>query len=186
MLFKNLALFLLGSCCAYAVLAQNNSLAVIPQPVKAEKKEGVWILNANTILELDKKNRQVVSIAEYLAARLSPTLGKALPLMQEKESADTAAKRIHLQLVDEARAKWMGTEGYQLDVNASGVTIQALQPAGLFYGVQTLLQLLPKEIESRDRISRTEWELPQCHIEDYPRFGWRGLMLDVSRHFFTK
>ena len=63
--------------------------------------------------------------------------------------------------------------------------ISANQPAGLFYGVQTLLQLLPKEIESKT-VAKASWTIPAARIVDYPRFGWRGLMLDVSRNFFTK
>ena len=102
--FKNLALFILGSCCTCAVMAQHNSLAVIPQPVKAEKREGIWVLNTNTFLELDKKNRLILPIGEYLSEKLSRALGKSLPLLQEKENKDPAAKRIHLQLIDDAAA----------------------------------------------------------------------------------
>jgi N-acetyl-beta-hexosaminidase len=76
-------------------------------------------------------------------------------------------------------------EGYELTVTPRGVRIQSPTPAGLFYGVQTLLQLLPPEIESRTRRDAA-WTVPCVHIVDYPRFAWRGLMLDVSRHFFTK
>lgn len=78
-------------------------------------------------------------------------------------------------------------EGYNLKVTNNGVTLSAKEPAGIFYGVQTLLQLLPKQIESKDaQRSSVEWSIPVVTIEDSPRFGWRGLMLDVSRHFFTK
>ena len=80
----------------------------------------------------------------------------------------------------------LGTEGYYLSVTPEAILIRANQPAGLFYGIQTLLQLLPKEIESKAAVNRTSWPVPCVTITDYPRFGWRGLMLDVSRHFFTK
>ena len=63
--------------------------------------------------------------------------------------------------------------------------ISANEPAGLFYGVQTFLQLLPREIEG-EGIRRGAWTAPAVRIVDYPRFAWRGLMLDVSRHFFSK
>jgi hexosaminidase len=76
-------------------------------------------------------------------------------------------------------------DGYELVVTTRGVRIQSATPAGLFYGVQTLLQLLPPEIESATRRDAA-WTVPCVHIVDYPRFQWRGLMLDVSRHFFAK
>jgi hexosaminidase len=79
----------------------------------------------------------------------------------------------------------IGNEGYTLEINDNGITINANHEQGLFYGLQTLLQLLPKEIESKT-IIKTTWQVKQVKIVDYPRFGWRGLMLDVSRHFFTK
>jgi hexosaminidase len=66
------------------------------------------------------------------------------------------------------------------------ILIAANQPAGLFYGVQTLVQLFPKEIESPALVKNIKWEAPCVEITDYPRFGWRGLMFDVTRHFFTK
>ena len=79
----------------------------------------------------------------------------------------------------------MGSEGYRLDVSPKAISISANQPAGLFYGVQTLLQLFPADIESKTVVKRT-WTAPSVRILDYPRFAWRGMMLDVSRHFFPK
>src|SRR5690606_4772656 len=73
---------------------------------------------------------------------------------------------------------------YRLNVTSSGVTLSASEPAGIFYGIQTLYQLLPKEIMV-DSKSEIAWTMPAVTIEDHPRFGWRGLMLDVARHFFT-
>jgi hexosaminidase len=79
----------------------------------------------------------------------------------------------------------IGKEGYTLVSTANGVVITANAPAGLFYGMETLLQLLPKEIESKTAVN-VPWTIPSVKITDYPRFGWRGIMLDVSRNFFTK
>ena len=80
----------------------------------------------------------------------------------------------------------LGKEGYTLDVTPTAVAIQANSPAGLFYAAQSLLQLLPKEIESKTAVQNINWTIPAVRITDFPRFGWRGLMFDVSRHFFTK
>jgi hexosaminidase len=79
----------------------------------------------------------------------------------------------------------LGDEGYTLTVFTTNIQINANKPAGLFYGVQTLLQLLPKQIES-PTATEASWSIAACRISDYPRFGWRGIMLDVSRHFFSK
>ncbi|MGB8706186.1 MAG: family 20 glycosylhydrolase, partial [Gillisia sp.] len=77
-------------------------------------------------------------------------------------------------------------EGYKLSIKSDQIAISANTPAGLFYGTQTLLQLFPTEIEGKELKKNVKWTLPNVEIVDYPRFGWRGLMLDVSRHFFTK
>jgi hexosaminidase len=78
------------------------------------------------------------------------------------------------------------SEGYYLSVTAKKVVIRANEAAGLFYGLQTFIQLLPKEIEGKELAKGVKWTAPAVEITDYPRFGWRGLMFDVSRHFFTK
>ena len=80
----------------------------------------------------------------------------------------------------------IGKEGYHLSVGRKEIVIRANEPAGLFYGVQTLLQIFPKQIDSKTVVTNFKFTAPCAEITDYPRFGWRGLMLDVSRHFFTK
>ena len=80
----------------------------------------------------------------------------------------------------------IGLEGYSLEISTSKVLVTANGPAGIFYGVQTFLQLLPKEIENKTIQSQVKWQVPVVMIKDYPRFPWRGIMLDVSRHFFSK
>src|ERR1041385_2284570 len=77
-------------------------------------------------------------------------------------------------------------EGYILKVTPSNITITANKAAGLCYGLQTVLQLLPPSIESTTTVQNVQWTIPCVDVKDGPRFGWRGLMLDVSRHFFTK
>jgi len=98
-------------------------------------------------------------------------------------AASHAGGNISLAIVQDAT---LGNEGYKLIVNPNSVLLSANKPAGLFYGMQTLVQLLPKEIESKTVVNKKTWTIPSVTITDYPRFGWRALMFDVSRHFFTK
>ena len=124
-------------------------------------------------------NKEVRQIADRLAITLQNTANE----VKVKEGTLPGNKTILLSLVKDATIQ---ANGYKLQISATGVTIKANEPAGIFYGVQTLLQLFPDEVEEKKmRKSPTEWEIPLLTIEDHPRFGWRGLMLDVSRHFFT-
>jgi len=88
-------------------------------------------------------------------------------------------------LLDTNLQEKLGPEGYKLSVNINYIGITAATPAGLFYGSQTLLQLLPPEIFSASKVKHHAWTAPCAEITDSPRFVWRGFMLDVSRHFFS-
>src|SRR5690606_30418984 len=81
--------------------------------------------------------------------------------------------------------KSLGDEGYQLEVTAEEIIIKANTAKGAFYGMQTLFQLLPPQIYSKKKQENFVWHLPQVSIEDVPRFEYRGLHLDVARHFFS-
>src|SRR5262249_6377766 len=87
---------------------------------------------------------------------------------------------------DKALEKTLGHEGYRLDSTDKGVTIHAATPHGVFYGMQTLRELLPAAIFRSAPVAMTGWTLPAVFIEDVPRFSWRGAHLDVSRHFMPK
>ncbi|MFY9151859.1 MAG: family 20 glycosylhydrolase [Prolixibacteraceae bacterium] len=80
----------------------------------------------------------------------------------------------------------LGPEAYSLDVSSKRIEIKAAQPAGYFYAMQTLRQLLPPEIENSQVSEKMKWLVPSVRITDHPAFAWRGFMLDVSRHFFPK
>jgi hexosaminidase len=123
-------------------------------------------------------NKELKRLAEGLAVRLKMATGYDISVITGKTPLDNS---IFLSLLNDSS---IPKEGYRLKVTNKTVSIIAREPAGIFYGIQTLLQLFPKEIEA-NKIERSGWSLPAVTIEDYPRFGWRGLMLDVSRHFFS-
>ena len=158
------------------VKGQNSSINLIPQPVDLKQNKGVYHLKATTTIGFNKSESK--KTAEMLVDKLNHPTGFNLICKQAKTA------NIQLNLNDKADPQ-LGHEGYILESTVKGVVISANETAGLFYGMQTLVQLLPKEIESRV-VARGTWDIPAVKIIDYPRFKWRGLMLDVSRHFFTK
>jgi hexosaminidase len=159
------------------LFAQTNSLNLIPQPVDLQLLSGSFSLNSTTTVGFDKAEGKVV--AEMLAQKLNIATGFNLKADNNKTAA------IQFKINEKPNAQ-LGKEGYTLEVNNQNVILIANQSAGLFNGMQTILQLLPKEIESKKVISGQNWAIPAVKITDYPRFGWRGIMLDVSRHFFSK
>jgi hexosaminidase len=154
--------------------------AIIPAPQKMEPGKGSFFLTAKTRIVTDAASRQT---GEVLAARLAEATGNTFSVNAGDRTAATITNAV---LLTTAGAKAdLGAEGYELSASPDAVVIRAPEQAGLFYGVQTLLQLLPPEIFASNVVRGKEWEIPAVRIEDRPRFQWRGLMLDVSRHFFT-
>jgi hexosaminidase len=154
------------------------NIYLIPEPVSLIEGNGSFVVSANLSIIIPK-NEEVKKIVAAFTNQLSAATGYKI---NSKEGNTAAAKSISFLL---SADKTIPDEGYRLKVNSAGVTLTAKKPAGIFYGVQTLLQLLPPDIQRKFPADRKEWNIPAVTIEDHPRFGWRGLMLDVSRHFFT-
>ena len=149
---------------------------LIPQPVEMKKGDGAFILTASSTVGYNTKEARMA--AEMFTDALRTPTGFTITPKQGRSSA------VQFTIL-EPQNKQIGSEGYLLDVSAAGVQISANSTAGVYYGMQTLLQLLPNDIMKNER-STISWTIPSVSIIDYPRFGWRGLMLDVSRHFFGK
>src|SRR5690606_34612743 len=177
---KKITLFLL-ICLSGSVFAQSGTreIALIPQPVSLEKQSGSYELPAQLTI-YSSADPELKRLAKGLADRLIAVTGLSVTT---SEASAAQSNGIQLSL---NKNKSIPKEGYQLDVNSSRVLLEASEPAGIFYGIQTLMQLLPKEIESKTRVANAKWDIPAVKIGDHPRFGWRGLMLDVSRHVSTK
>jgi len=171
---KKLALLLLLFSFATA-FGQKPAIQVIPQPVDVKQSDGVFILQNTSTIGFDGMESK--RIAEMLAQKLNLSTGFSFAPVEKSGTIQFSLNKVPLAQ--------LGKEGYTLESTPSGVVIAANTAAGLYYGMQTLLQLLPKEVESKKPVN-TVWSVPAVKITDYPRFGWRGLMLDVSRNFFTK
>jgi hexosaminidase len=166
---------------ATASAADTNSPAIIPWPQKVTLEAGVFKLTPDTRVYVDSASRET---GKFLAERLRRSTGYPLAT-HTKFFSGAAVKGGILLTIKDANTN-LGAEGYELTVAPDSVVIRAPTQAGLFYGVQTLFQLLPPEILSTNLVTNVDWQMPCVQIEDWPRFKWRGLMLDVSRHFFDK
>jgi hexosaminidase len=155
-----------------------NDISIIPEPVKLTRNEGKFVLPSKISISADQNPGLKQAIAD-LTVRLT------IPTGYHVDVSNSHSATISLRLNKDAVPE-LGNEGYELIVTTKNVTITANKPAGIFYGVQSFLQLLPPAIASDSLIKNVTWNAPCVSVTDYPRFGWRGLMLDVSRHFFTK
>ncbi len=149
---------------------------IIPQPAKVEVRSGIFKLLSSTVIKgtCNASN----DVASFFATMLKSPTGYTF------KSTGSGKSTIELSLNTKPVSE-LNKEGYILAISPSRISILANEPAGLFYGMQTLMQMLPEEIESGSTVVR-DWSIPCAQIIDYPRFSWRGLMLDVSRHFFSK
>ncbi|MGH7991119.1 MAG: glycoside hydrolase family 20 zincin-like fold domain-containing protein, partial [Limisphaerales bacterium] len=161
--------------------ANTNGPAIIPLPQKMELRAGTFTLTPDTRIYVDPASR---ATAKFLTERLRQSTGYPLKTHTKYFSSKSIKNGILLTTKD-ANTN-LGPEGYELIVVTNSVVIRAPTQAGLFYGVQTLFQLLPPEIFSSNVVTNVRWQMPCVQIQDWPRFKWRGLMLDVSRHFFNK
>ncbi|TMM36728.1 MAG: beta-N-acetylhexosaminidase [Actinobacteria bacterium] len=162
-----------GTAPAAAARAATPALpnVVVPAPVSETANGATFTLTSSATIGTD-----AADVGNYLAAILRASTGYPIPV--------SAGGSGTIALSLSGAPSSVGTQGYQLTVTGTNVTVQANAAAGLFAGVQTLLQLLPPAIQS-PTVASGPWTAPGGTVVDYPRFGHRGAMLDVARHFFT-
>ncbi|HWD87376.1 MAG TPA: family 20 glycosylhydrolase [Mucilaginibacter sp.] len=150
--------------------AQDNdpNMGIIPAPVSVKKGTGEFVLSQQTVLFADSNGKAVGFFTDYLQNRLN--------LHNELKIGDAGSAHNNIVLTSKGTEN-LPEQGYRLIISPQQVVI-AGKGAGLFYGIQTLLQLIPVDHSASVKI-------PCAQIEDYPRFAYRGLMLDVCRHFFS-
>ncbi len=158
-------------------VSKAQKISIIPEPVTVMEKGGTFILPKIIEISAPKVENETVT---FLIEKLTKATG-----YQAFVNRKGKVGQIRLTLTTTPLSD-LGKEGYTLSVTNTGVTIKANTEAGLYYGVQSLVQLLPTQIEAKTLVNNVKWTIPTVEITDYPRFGWRGLMLDVSRHFFSK
>ncbi len=145
------------------------AVAVVPMPQSVVPADGYFRLTADTRVDVAPELGETVE-AQLAALRVATGFNFA-------SDPNTARWRVLL-------APDLPAEGYRLHIATEGLAIEASDPAGVFYAFQTLRQLLPAQVESRALAAGVDWVLPAVAIEDAPRFPYRGMHLDVGRHFF--
>ncbi|GHM99492.1 beta-N-acetylhexosaminidase [Cytophagales bacterium WSM2-2] len=163
-MLKKLFLILCWPALSFA-----QSLNIIPQPASITSSPGTFAIDENTWLKFDKKNKDLKDVAELFTSSIRSISGISLPVKSK-------SKTVSFNIISKQN---LGKEGYELIVSGSSIVINANSPAGIFYATQTLLQTLPAIRTNR------LLNVPCMTVIDNPRFNWRGMHLDVSRHFFS-
>ena len=180
---KGLSALLLASLlCASSGCQQNqkevvNEYNIVPMPNQMTPQEGRFQLSNKVSIATAGCIPEVQAIADSLIARIRLTSGISL-----QSNPQENPKQPDIRFVTE---DGMPKEGYKLSITPNEITLSASHPNGFFYGVQTIYQLLPPAVYGETIVKRANWSLPAVEIEDSPRFPYRGLMLDVCRHFST-
>ncbi len=170
-------IFLLLAACTgrKGVTMKTSRYPIVPKPQLLEARDSAFTINARTGLRYDAQNEQVRWVVDFIRDRFGVPTGYAFPETQ----ADTNVIVLKLD------AQMQGADGvYQLEVSPQKIVASAPTARGLFYAMETVRQLLPKYIESRDTVSGIRWKVPALFVKDWPRFKYRGMHLDVGRHFF--
>jgi hexosaminidase len=178
-----------GSVVAKPGAKQDQQFSIIPQPLSLKETAGNFLIGKKTIICVDENNSSLLKIGEMLSAQLKQLTG--YDIIVNKVSSTPGANTIFLTQKDAIDS--LGAEGYSLSVETGKVIIRGLESAGVFYGMQTFLQLLPVNLstfsisssQASSHTSPVSLTIPGVQIMDKPRFGWRGMMLDVGRYFYS-
>ena len=155
------------------------SVSIIPMPQKCIEKRGNFTVNDKTVITLSVDNEEMRNAVSFWNDLFDTAAGFSLEVSSTPRSSNVIRCRLNTALPNE--------ESYKLTVSSSSIHIDAKTPKGIFYAFQTLRQLLPSAIESDKQVAeKIKWNIPCVVIEDSPAFSYRGVMLDVSRHFIPK
>lgn len=178
-IINHFALLLLFGCAVSCTQPENSisneSIGIIPLPSTYELKPGTFYITGQSSIGIDKSDPEMTALANYFNEEISDATGFSLPVNN--------SGTIIFQLGEH---KELGEEGYQLSISSDQLILSAYKHHGIFNGIQSVLQLLPLEIKSKTVQADATWSINCIEVTDKPQFAWRGLMLDVSRHFFTK
>lgn len=156
-------------------------ISIIPRPNNIKAMNGNFVISSAT--KILYEGQEAKSVAQYLSSYLSVAIGTKLELssLVDKENPEG-----NLLITTDGNPLKANTESYELSVNTKGIVLKAQNRKGLFYAVQSLLQLMPAGVFANEKQDHDKWTVPCVEINDSPAMSWRGYMLDASRHFFPK
>lgn len=164
-------------------VVENSKHNIIPKPLSYEEGQGEFLLtNDATIFvkgNTDVETDEIYKVAEIMITKLKPSTGFNLNILKSE-----MVNKGGILLTTLKGEENLGNEGYNIDVNLDNICISAYKTEGVFRGVQTLRQMLPPDIEKSSVVNDKKWSIPVSIIKDKPEYEYRGLMIDVARHFF--
>lgn len=173
-----------GGILQTALISDITANNIIPKPLSYEAGKGKFVLRGDTSIYVkgntEEETEALFQIANFLREKLSPSTGFNLTVIR----GDNPSKGSIL-LTTLGGEEGQGNEGYKMVTTENGVTLTAFKPEGISRAVQTLRQSLPPDIDKTSVVKGVEWSIPSSTIVDKPEYSYRGLMIDVVRHFFT-
>lgn len=180
---KNMLQFVIILFAVFYITGCENepsNVSIIPEPLELKINNGNFTVDEKTKVIVDSNNPKVKDVANYFTEQFNNASGYSIEIVSSSEKNDVNNS---ITFTDKKFDASLGDEGYKLISDEDKVVLTGT-PSGLFYGVQTLFQILPVEIYNPNKISNINWQIPSVEIMDKPRFKWRGMHLDVGRFMF--
>lgn len=178
---KYLCLFVIAAIITCTTTASNPyKYGIIPQPLSLQEAEGIFLLNKNTVIMVPEGETRMFEIAGDFVQQFKKVSGIDLRIIT------SSTPEIQSDCIVFRKTEGMAEEAYKLSITPQQIAITASTSTGIFYGIQTIRQLLPVQIYGDKKVGGVKWKIPCCDIQDEPRFSYRGIMLDVGRYFMPK
>jgi hexosaminidase len=183
-------LFTLLWALSFSAFGQSSGrYTLVPRPARLEARPGNFTLSHSTTLLVPPAQAALKTLVDSFASQLNRSTGLGITVQNSGTAPAGGSDQIEFLLSQDSAT---GPEGYRIDATGQRITVEAATPAGFFYALQTLYQLLPPAVLANQapvpaaaNEANPGWMIPACRIEDRPRYTYRGLHLDVSRHFFS-
>lgn len=166
------------------IFGSNDKVNIIPKPMEMKTLKGSYKLVNSTIVIIDDGNKELEKLASFFIEKIRLAGGPVLTIVNEK-SASKRKTRKAIQFTLNGADPGLGKEGYELKVTKKRIHLKANTGNGIFYGLQSIFQLMPPEIEKVSALQNAvNWQIQSVKISDTPRYPYRGMHLDVGRHIF--